>query len=433
MAIGMALVLAVIVLAATDWLRVEEARRSFARSISSLAGLVSDRLRLPLAAGDLDAVRAAAGGAQRAGEFDGIVVLGADHKLIVAQPGGVEAHEELRAWPALPDAETALDLGGVPVRAWFRQITDGGRTLGGVWLAVDQRPLLQAVHRLRVMALLIALGVVGACLVLATFAAESVVRPLDDLGQTVALLGRGELHTRHPERGPDEIRRLARRVNRMAEQLQASREGLSRLAADLDAQVRKRTAELADANRNLTELAHTDPLTGLTNRRGLEIELERYLALCVRSAHPLAVIMLDLDRFKSYNDACGHLAGDAVLRAVGTALRRQARASDVVARWGGDEFCILVPPADVSGAIAAAQRYVIAVLDAMQELPHPAVAIELGASAGVACYPNDGADPVALIARADAALYHVKSTGGSRVMRLDTGVVVTRAGTAEVG
>jgi diguanylate cyclase (GGDEF)-like protein len=424
MAIAMAFVLAAIVLAATDLLRVEEARRSFSRSVTSLAGLVSERLRPALAAADIDAVRAASRSEREAGQLAALVVLGADRRVVLAEPSGVERHAELAMWPTAGNAEASLLLGDVPVQARFRSVTDGGRTVGGFWLAADRRPVLQAVHRLRVMALLIALGAVGACVVLATMAAESLVRPLDELGKTVALLGRGELQMRHLERGPDEIRRLARRVNRMAEQLQASREGISRLALELDAQVRERTFELAEANRNLTELAHTDPLTGLTNRRGLEIELERYLALCTRSAHPLAVIMMDLDRFKSYNDTCGHLAGDVVLRAVGKVLRGEARASDVVARWGGDEFCILVPAPDIAGGIAAAQRYVIAVLDAMQELPHPGEAIELGASAGVACYPNDGADPLTLIARADDALYHVKATGGSGVLRLDTGVVV---------
>ena len=230
--------------------------------------------------------------------------------------------------------------------------------VGGIWLAVDREPVVAANRRFYTVALLLLVGLVGCCMVIATIGAEGIVRPLDDLGETVAALGRGEMGTRFELEGPEELTRLGRRVNRMADALEASEATLSRLAADLDRQVRERTRELEEASRRFSTMANTDPLTGLTNRRGLEIELDRYLSLSRRNQQPLAVIMMDLDNFKTYNDKCGHLSGDTVLKAVAAALRGRARASDVVARWGGDEFCLLIPATDPDGALAATRRFV---------------------------------------------------------------------------
>jgi diguanylate cyclase (GGDEF)-like protein len=415
--VGGALALSAVVLVAVDYLHAEEAQRSFSREAASLAALLADRVEPSLVAGDPTGVQRAIAGTTEGGGLVAVVVFDRTRRAVAAEPAGVAISPALASWGVNEEVESSLVVRGTPAQARFHAVRSQQLLVGGFWVAIDRQPLLLASRRFRIFAALLAVAVVGVAMVIGTIAAESLVRPLDELGETVAQLGRGELSSRHPLVGTAEMQRLARRINRMAETLEASRSDLNRLADNLERQVLERTAQLEEANRRLTNLAHTDPLTGLTNRRGLEIELERYLSLSRRAKQPLALIMMDLDNFKTYNDRCGHLAGDTVLKAVSTALRGRARASDVVARWGGDEFCILVPATEVGGALTAAQRYVISVLEAMQDLSHPDVSIQLGASAGVSCFPEDGEEAVELIARADAALYRVKSSGGSRVMR----------------
>ena len=126
----------------------------------------------------------------------------------------------------------------------------------------------------------------------------------------------------------------------------------------------------------------------------------------------------DRIRFRPYNDTAGHLAGDELLQTVASALRARTRSTDLVVRWGGDEFCILLPYTTADRAVAAANSLVEAVREATRVLPLPEELGRLGASAGVACFPEDADDGTGLIAKADAALYRVKETERGRVLRL---------------
>ena len=155
------------------------------------------------------------------------------------------------------------------------------------------------------------------------------------------------------------------------------------------------------------KLADTDPLTGLANRRAFSRQLE--LALASEPAEPareLAVVMLDLDDFADVNTRCGHQAGDVVLRHIADALRGAAREQDCVARVGGDEFAVILPDAGAHGAQALSERFVAAVLASASR---SAAGAGVGASAGYALYPQDGATPDELMARADEALMLVKA------------------------
>ncbi len=253
---------------------------------------------------------------------------------------------------------------------------------------------------------------------IALVSARTGLRALDDLADTVERLGRGELEARYPMRGAGEVDHLGHHINLMADQLEAARGELDREKADLKQRVTGQTRELQQANRLLMDIANRDVLTGLANRRRLELELERYISLSKRTGVPLAVVMMDLDKFKQYNDTAGHLAGDTLLQSVASTLRARARTTDLVVRWGGDEFCILVPGAGPDGALRAAEGFVGAIREAAAALQLPGSDVVVSASAGVACYPGDGQDGTELIARADEALYQVKATGRGRVLRL---------------
>jgi len=189
----------------------------------------------------------------------------------------------------------------------------------------------------------------------------------------------------------DEVRPARKRAPTLAMRLTAE---VERLAAQLDAS----RARIADLEARID----TDPLTGLLNRRGFERELARSVAYVKRYGAGAALVFLDLDGFKPVNDRHGHAAGDAVLQAVARTLQRHVRASDVVARIGGDEFVVLLwnVTAEVAATKAAAlERAVLA-----NPIRWESSTLAVGASAGVAVIgPLDS--PVELLARADASMY----------------------------
>ena len=150
-------------------------------------------------------------------------------------------------------------------------------------------------------------------------------------------------------------------------------------------------------------IARTDVLTGLPNRRAWDEELRREVARAGRHKHPLAVVMLDLDRFKDYNDAHGHQAGDRLLGDLGRIWRIRLRESDFMARYGGEEFAALLPACPPDEAIAAVERLRLGIPEGQT------------CSAGVAYWDGDEGSEV-LIGRADAALYEAKRAGRDRVV-----------------
>jgi diguanylate cyclase (GGDEF)-like protein/PAS domain S-box-containing protein len=172
----------------------------------------------------------------------------------------------------------------------------------------------------------------------------------------------------------------------------------------------------------LREQAIRDPLTGLFNRRYLDETLPRELHRHQRAGEPLAVAMLDLDRFKHFNDAYGHEAGDTVLRAVGNLLRRFLRAGDLACRYGGEELTVVLPGSSSGDAWARLDALRQAVIDLHLPMPHQEGALPaITVSIGVALAAVGEIDAAALLGRADAALYRAKEQGRNRVVVADPG------------
>jgi diguanylate cyclase (GGDEF)-like protein len=166
-----------------------------------------------------------------------------------------------------------------------------------------------------------------------------------------------------------------------------------------------------------------DSLTGLFNRRFMEISLERELARAERHNHLLAVLMLDLDQFKIFNDTHGHAAGDTVLRAVAEIFRNAIRTEDFACRYGGEEFTIILPDVTPEGAAARAEAIRRAVADLRVPLDQE-VCGEFTVSIGIAFYPNDGEAADLLLRRADLALYRAKRQGRNQVSLFETPAAV---------
>jgi diguanylate cyclase (GGDEF)-like protein len=156
--------------------------------------------------------------------------------------------------------------------------------------------------------------------------------------------------------------------------------------------------------------ALTDGLTGCFNRRSFEMQLEKDLHMATRLLQPLSLILLDIDKFKLVNDTFGHDAGDVVLKMLAEALREELRGVDTAARFGGEEFAVILPQAGTEGAVAVAER----LRNRIESLEIPVVGT-VTASFGVATFPEHASARDSLVVSADRALYFAKRTGRNRV------------------
>jgi diguanylate cyclase (GGDEF)-like protein len=227
-----------------------------------------------------------------------------------------------------------------------------------------------------------------------------VVRPIKSLERTAARFGRGDLHARATDEPcVAEFQPLAAALDDMAVKLAAREE------------------ELKVANEHLEELASLDGLSGLANRRGFDRELEREWQFAAEHRKPIALMMVDIDHFKLFNDRYGHVAGDACLRAVGETLSLVTReAAALVARYGGEEFALLLPGLTIDRAAALAQEARKRVEDLLirhSEAPCGRVTVSIGVESTVPEKFRTAAD---LVEAADNALYAAKRRGRNMVV-----------------
>ena len=216
---------------------------------------------------------------------------------------------------------------------------------------------------------------------------------------------------------------LAERINReRALRLHAQKEALDtqRSANEaLEKRVAERTLELQDANRKLQELSDTDQLTGLKNRRHLNSYLDKEFARALRYQHNVAVLMIDVDHFKSVNDNYGHLTGDDCLQEIAARVSREMRwPSDLAARYGGEEFCVVLPETGVDGALTVAER----IRSKIEAAPMASrtwdlrLTVSIGLKVGTPTVPQDASR---FVDQADAALYQAKDQGRNQVVCAD--------------
>lgn len=166
----------------------------------------------------------------------------------------------------------------------------------------------------------------------------------------------------------------------------------------------------------LRKLSTRDPLTGLSNRAHFDERFAVEVVRARRHERSLAVAMLDLDRFKQFNDQHGHAAGDRALKHVAEVLRQTFRRSDVVARYGGEEFVIMLPETDFLHATEKLQTLRQILARTPVELPDGSIRADITISGGVACFPADGADVSQLLRQADARLFVAKRDGRNRIV-----------------
>ena len=197
------------------------------------------------------------------------------------------------------------------------------------------------------------------------------------------------------------------------EAAQKAQEQYARLAVASATQIALALTNLGLRDR-LREQSIRDPLTGLFNRRFLEETLEKELQRAKRKGRPLAVIFLDIDHFKRFNDQFGHDAGDSVLRSLADKLRAHFRTEDVICRYGGEEFAVILPEATLQDALVRAEALRVATRES-KPVHHAVELGEMTVSAGIAGFPDHGEDAAALLERADRCLYESKENGRDRI------------------
>lgn len=248
---------------------------------------------------------------------------------------------------------------------------------------------------------------------LAYLIARSISDPLEKLIAKMNEAEKGNYAVRMANDGHDEITALSHNFNKMADWINQDQE-------KLELRVNERTRELEVANKQLAALSMTDSLTGIANRRCFDEILSNELQRATRTGQKLAVMMIDVDFFKSYNDHYGHNEGDICLRRIAELMHvRLRRASELVARYGGEEFVILVPDTDDEQAIALAKT----ICDSVEELAIPNMKSPLAdgyvtVSVGlVVLVPQVVHSPSSLMLMADQAMYEAKKSGRNRVVR----------------
>ncbi len=336
---------------------------------------------------------------------DGRIILSAQESS-----AGLMAERLDSATRSAMQADTA-ELVSYPGRAGEQVVGTWAPIPGLPWATVAELQAADAfkpIARLRNVTLAIVFGLVLTIGLIAYRLGLLITRPLDRLTTAAGTVAKGDLSVSLSDAGSGEVGYLTDVFVYMVQRLREGRDELSE-AHD----------ELKKTNEELERLSITDSLTGLYNRRYLMRTLEAEVRRAGRTKHAFAVLMTDVDHFKSFNDTYGHQAGDEVLARVAGVLQATVREVDCAARYGGEEFSVMLPETGLQGATEVAERVRVGVAEEPFVFRGKTVRVTL--SIGVSEFPTDGETSEALIEAADRALYQAKRKGRNRVVRAARG------------
>ncbi|MDD5329801.1 MAG: EAL domain-containing protein [Sulfuricella sp.] len=236
-----------------------------------------------------------------------------------------------------------------------------------------------------------------------------IVAPIRNVAAIAQEIAGGQLGRRMTISSRDEISDLALSFNQMIDHLQEYQGQVEDYRHTLEEKVEQRTRQLKESTEHAFRLAQHDMLTGLPNRAMLTEHLHQALAHASRHERRVAVLFIDLDRFKNINDALGHDTGDILLKSAAARLLGSVRESDTVARLGGDEFVVVLPDADGERDATAVAHKILDALSNPFELTGKE--FNISGSIGISLYPEDGSDSTSLVKNADTAMYNAKGSG----------------------
>lgn len=290
----------------------------------------------------------------------------------------------------------------------------GNQVVGAVIVGFSTNKLTIKIQEISMEGLLAALLVLAGSSLLTLGILPQITHPLAELTNVAKQMSWGNLHVRAKTKGNDEIGQLGQVFNQMAAAMQERENALRDLATSLENTVTQRTAALREQTVMLEQMAITDPLTQVYNRRHFFILAEKEMERASRGGTPMSVILIDADHFKQINDTYGHPSGDRVLIHLAQICQKYIRARDVFARYGGEEFILLLPETNLSQATFVAERVRKAlaengVMEKDQVIP---VTISLGIAVWTKTQPVSFST---LLSQADQALYRAKQSGRNQV------------------
>ncbi len=348
-------------------------------------------------------------------------------RIIVLDDRGRPIADPQPTTKALPTAAPGWFVSylNLPLESSYYPIEIGGVSYGGVTASVSHHELIRrAWGNIQQEAWLALIEILLLSLLLWGLL-ETGLRPLAYLSATVHRIGSGDFGVRMKHTASREFQELITVVNDMSEKLHAfyrerksAEEKIQRLNQELEARVDIRTQELASANERLAFQALHDALTHLPNRTLLYDRLGQAMLTAEREQHVVAVMLMDMNRFKEINDTLGHHSGDLVLQAIASRLTSTLRQTDTAARLGGDEFALILPGiADREAAMEVAQKMLATV---QMSLVLEGRSLDIGMSVGIALYPEHGREIDTLIQCADAAMYTAKRNLSGCVLYSET-------------
>ncbi len=313
---------------------------------------------------------------------------------------------------------------GFSVDEHFAAVTDGvfdtaadiliaGERYGRVELGFSVKALEDVLAKARSQLYIFAVVALTLVLIFSYFLGSYLTRGLNALKTASGYVANGNFGYQVKVLGRDELGQTAAAFNEMSSKLalldrnrtQAEDE-IKTLNAELEERVELRTSQLESLNKELEYRSLHDSLTQLPNRTLFQDRLAQTLLLAHRNRNGFALMTLDLDRFKQINDVLGHQTGDLVLQEVSARIRRLLRQSDTVARVGGDEFVLLLPTASTAEQAAVAATKILQAVN--EPLRISGQSIDIGASIGIAVFPQHGEDAATLVRHSDSAMYVAK-------------------------
>ncbi|MBN1568576.1 MAG: diguanylate cyclase [Acidobacteria bacterium] len=309
----------------------------------------------------------------------------------------------------------------------------GGRAPSLLGIDMRDAEVSRQLRQLRLSGLASLVLSLGLAFVFATVLARRINRPVELFVKTCSDVAEGRKEIRVETQTGDELDRLASAINDMSRRLEENQARraeaeveLKRSRDEMESKVRERTTELQALNERLLfeieerkkaeqalfHAAMTDSLTGLLNRRAMEKQLSIHLARVQRGGSSFVVLLCDIDRFKSVNDSYGHEIGDQMLRLSAETLQTSVRDGDMVSRWGGEEFLILLADTDLRGGLVAAENLRRSFAKLVLKINEAEISrtISIGVTTCIDCRDEDE-----VVRRADEALYEAKRLGRNRV------------------
>lgn len=398
---GATLLLSAVGFAVNDWISQRSA--AFER-LRAQAAIVSSNSVAALTFGDAEAAVATLVSLEREGDIVGAALFGADGEQFAA-------YRRDSLGDTLPTTLPVEEAGTIDGSSYVvSPVMLEADRIGSILVMSDFSHWKQR----RLLSLIIGFGVLVAALIAALLLSSRLQRVVSEPILALAATARRislakDYGLRAKKTSRDEIGRLVDDFNDMLEQIQSRDRELQLAREELEEKVQARTWELTELARELEHQAYHDTLTGLANRVLFDEHLRRAIVDAERYGGRLAVMFLDLDRFKNINDTLGHAVGDKLLIQVGLRLSSCLRKSDALARLGGDEFAVLLVHVENQEHVAEVARKLIDTMDKPIEVD--GYSLHLTASVGISMYPHDGAEADSIVKNADTAMYRSKDRG----------------------